>query len=293
MKKVMCVFTFILTMGCVELFYNDIPLLQEFCYAAEVEQDIPVNAKSEVLVEGAIEGVRVNDEEIKVEMDDGTVITAQGEFEESIRLMVMPIKKSMKKEWNWLQDVMKRIGVNKSAYDIFFVNSAGVRVDGCQGSQISVMSRDRLKDIHVYFIDSEGEQSKLKSKIEEYVVKFKMVRNGYYTLVIANEKQMDLSKDNDSIKDITQKDDTSSEDKSSDGKSDSEEKSDDEDSDDGSGKKVDGSQSSSSKKETDSLDMKYILLIVGVFLVTGIIFKIILLKRKKDEEDKDENEDET
>ena len=45
---------------------------------------------------------------------------------------------------------IKKIGINKSAYDIFFVNSKGVRVDAGKGSQISVMSRDRLKDINVY-----------------------------------------------------------------------------------------------------------------------------------------------
>lgn len=284
MKKIVCVLTFLFSFI----------MCGVNCYGAEIEKDIPVNAKTEVIMEGVKEGVRVKENEIKVEMDDGTIIRAEGEFEDTIRLMVMPIKKSMKKEWNWLQKATKRIGINKSAYDIFFVNSKGVRVDAGKGSQISVMSRDRLKDINVYFIGDNGENSKLKSKIEEYVVKFKMVRNGYYTLVISNDSKAGFTKDDDSIKDITKiKEDGTKED-SLDENSNNKKKDEDgnnklEDENGKSDKKVDGKQntttSKSSKSEKKGIDIAYLLLILGVFIGTVIIFIIILFKKKKDEED--------
>ena len=304
MKKSAYVLLFIFTLVLVEGIWCGFNDAYNRSYAAEIEKDIPVNAKTEVVMEGIKEGVRVTDKEIKVELDDGTIITAQGEFEETIRLMVMPIKKSMKEEWSWLQNATKRIGINKSAYDIFFINSSGIRVDGGKGSQISVMSRDRLKVIHVYFIDSEGEQSKLKSKIEEYVVKFKMVRNGYYTLVIANEKKAELNKDDNKIEEVinnnndnsdknTDKLDTEndkSENKNESEKNDNNNEDDDildkdnsdKDNSDNNKVKPDGSQND--ENDNQGINYRFILMIVGIFLVTGIIFIIILFKRKKDDE---------
>lgn len=284
MKKMVCILTFLFSFI----------MCGVTCYGAEIEKDIPVNAKTEVIMEGVKEGVRVKDNEIKVEMDDGTIIKAEGEFEDTVRLMVMPIKKSMKKEWNWLQKITKRIGVNKSAYDIFFINSKGVRVDAGKGSQISVMSRDRLKDINVYFIGSNGGQSKLKSKIEEYVVKFKMVRNGYYTLVIANDNKAGFTKNDNSIKDITKTEDDRSKEDALDENSNNKQKDEadnnkQEDENGNLDKKVDGkkntSSSKTSKSEKKGIDIAYLLLILGVFVGTVIIFIIILFKKKKDEED--------
>lgn len=280
MKKIVCALTFLLSFVVCGV----------ESYGAEIEKDIPINAKTEVVMEGVKEGVRVKNDEIKVEMDDGTIIRAQGEFEDTIRLMVMPIKKSMKKEWNWLQKATKKIGINKSAYDIFFVNSKGMRVDAGKGSQISVMSRDRQKDINVYFIESDGVQSKLKSKIEEYVVKFKMVKNGYYTLVIANDNKANFNKDDESIKDVSKTEDDKENNKENDIYSqDIGNQIEDKDN-----NKIDGSQKTkeykSNKSEKKGLDVAYILLIIGVFCSTIIIFVIILLKNKKNEENSNEIE---
>lgn len=271
MKKKVCVLTFLLSFI----------ICGGECYGAEIEKDISVNARTEVIMESVEEGVRVKENEIKVEMDDGTIITAQGEFEDTIRLMVMPIKKSMKKEWKWLQNATKRIGINKSAYDIFFVNSSGVRVNAGKGSQISVMSRDRIKDINVYFIESDGAQSKLKTKIEEYVVKFKMVRNGYYTLVIDNNSKAGFTKDYDSIRNITKTKEGGSKENISNGDKNNKQ-------DDNPNNKLDGKQNTNtlknSKSEEKKIDIFYLLFIIGVFVGTIIIFIIILFKKKKEED---------
>ncbi len=152
-------------------------------YASEIEKDISVNAKTQYDITDVVEGVRVDTDEIKVELEDGTVIRATGEFEDTIRLMVMPITKSMTKEWNWLQSVTKKIGENKSCYDIFFINSSGKRVDGGEGSEISVMTNSKIKNLVVYYIEASGQEKKLDSTVEEYAVKFKMMKNGYYTLL--------------------------------------------------------------------------------------------------------------
>ena len=61
MKKMVCVLTFLLSFI----------MCGVNCYGAEIEKDIPVNAKTEVIMEGVKEGVRVKDNEIKIEMDDG------------------------------------------------------------------------------------------------------------------------------------------------------------------------------------------------------------------------------
>ena len=107
MKKSVYVLLFIFTLVLVEGIWCGFNDAYNRSYAAEIEKDIPVNAKTEVVMEGIKEGVRVTDKEIKVELDDGTIITAQGEFEETIRLMVMPIKKSMKEEWSCYKMLQK------------------------------------------------------------------------------------------------------------------------------------------------------------------------------------------
>ena len=61
MKKMVCVLTFLFSFI----------MCGVACYGAEIEKDIPVNAKTEVIMEGVKEGVRVKDNEIKIEMDDG------------------------------------------------------------------------------------------------------------------------------------------------------------------------------------------------------------------------------
>ena len=83
-------------------------------------------------IEGAIEGVKTSDNEIQVELNNGMRISAMGDFEESIRLMVKEIK-SKRKEWDWVNSLTKDIGINKGIYDIFFVNSKGVKVNTGKG----------------------------------------------------------------------------------------------------------------------------------------------------------------
>lgn len=137
-------------------------------------------------IEGAIEGVKTSDNEIQVELTNGMVISAMGDFEESIRLMVKEIK-SKRKEWDWVNSLTKDIGTNKGLYDIFFVNSKGVKVNTGKGTKISILSREKLQKADVYYIRTSSERLKLKSWKEEYTVKFRMIENGYYTLIL-NDK---------------------------------------------------------------------------------------------------------
>ena len=160
------------------------------------------NIDSNVSIEGAIEGVRVSDEEIRVEIDENTIITAQGSFSDTIRLMVKVIKKT-RKEWNWIKNITKNIGENRSAYDIFFVDKKGKRVDIEEGTRISIMSREKMHNVEVYYINNSKKKIKIKSKKEDYVIKFKMIKNGYYALLIeaGNNKEDSVLDDKDSKKD--------------------------------------------------------------------------------------------
>ena len=160
------------------------------------------NIDSNVSIEGAIEGVRVSDEEIRVQIDENTIITAQGSFSDTIRLMVKVIKKT-RKEWNWIKNITKNIGENRSAYDIFFVDKKGKRVDIEEGTRISIMSREKMHNVEVYYINNSKKKIKIKSKKEDYVIKFKMIKNGYYALLIeaGNNKEDSVLDDKDSKKD--------------------------------------------------------------------------------------------
>ena len=147
-------------------------------------------------IEGAIEGVKTSDNEIQVELNNGMRISAIGDFEESIRLMVKEIK-SKRKEWDWVNSLTKDIGINKGIYDIFFVNSKGVKVNTGRGTKISILSREKLQKADVYYIRTSSERLKLKSWKEEYTVKFRMIENGYYTLILNDKNNLIEGKGDD------------------------------------------------------------------------------------------------
>ena len=136
--------------------------------------------------EGAIEGVKVSNSEIQVDLGNGMMIIARGSFDNTLRLMIKKIK-IKKKEWRWINSLTKNIGTNKGVYDIFFINSKGVKVNTGRGTKLSIMSREKLDKTDVFYIKSSGDRQKLKSVKEEYIVKFRMIQNGYYTLVM-NDK---------------------------------------------------------------------------------------------------------
>lgn len=281
-------------------------LLSGVCYAGNIDKSIPIKAKSEYILEGAVEGERKSNTELVAKLDDGTVITANGVFDEAVSLMVMPIKKNMKKEWDWLQSVTEELGINKSAYDIFFINTMGEKVDLGAGSQISVMSQDKTTDVSVFYIESDGEKSRLKAILEEYVVKFKMVKNGYYALLVANNDLLTETlkktenKKNDGRDDNNKKNNTGDS-KLNDGGNNENGDNDDnlEDSDEEEKNKDKGQENddddNSVKKDTDEYteisgeeDGDWSIFIICFILLTLILFGVILYKRKN----KDENEKE-
>lgn len=83
---------------------------------------------SDLILKESIEGVKNDNGDIIVKLNDGTIISANGAFDDQIRLMVRVIKKT-RKEWSWIKNITKKYGKSTIAYDIFFVNSIGKRVN--------------------------------------------------------------------------------------------------------------------------------------------------------------------
>ena len=84
-----------------------------------------------------------------------------------------------------------------------YIQSAGKRVNASGNTKISIISREKNQNIEVYYLNSDGESVKLKSKKEKYTVKFNMKENGYYSLVI-NDKNISINDEldnNDNIDD--------------------------------------------------------------------------------------------
>ncbi|MBE5934336.1 MAG: hypothetical protein E7262_00915 [Lachnospiraceae bacterium] len=285
------------------------------CYAQniksdkEIEEEKDVTVKSEVVIDDvyASEKDPVTGD-LVVKLPKGPVIRAAGKFEDTIRLMIRPIKKEKKRqEWNWLQGITKKVGVNKSAYDIFFVNSKGIRVEAGRGCEVSVISNEKRQDVFVYYIENSGDKRQLKSYIEEYVVKFKMVKNGYYTLLVKNgdkELEEDFSKgdddksDKDKDKDKQEEDDElSDKDKQDDDddkdqeEEDNEEEDDDDSEDD---KEPDGAALDDDLQEltaqSEQIDIK--VLVIAITILVLLLFLIFFLWKKKKKEEEEEGEGE-
>lgn len=302
----------------INVFLLIIILFSNVCYAGNIDKDISVKAKSEYKLEGAVEGEKVSNTQQVAKLDDGTIITANGIFDDAISLMVMPIKKNMKKEWEWLQSVTEELGINKSAYDIFFINTRGEKVDLGAGSQISVMSQDKTTDVSVFYIEPDGEKSRLKAILEEYVVKFKMVKNGYYALLVSNDKLLteklnkienkNKDKNNDNANKNGSEGNSGNKNNTDDGKLDDSSNNEDGDNDDLGDSDIEeknkdkgqdnNDDDNSVKKDKDEYtefsgedDGDWTVFIICFILLTLILFAVILYKRKKKDE-KDENEKE-
>ena len=290
-------------------------------YAANISDGFNVDAKTSYEIKDVVVGVE--DEktgELVAKLPDGVVIKAKGRFSETIRLMVMPIRKETNEEWNWLQSITKTTGVNKSAYYFFFMDDKGKRVEAGEGCEISVKSNVRTQNVHVYYITSGGLKKELKSFIEDYVVKFNMVRNGFYTLTVRDSNkdiEQDLKKDEDGIKgkdkyknnkDNKDNKDNNDEDDKKDNNEDEKDKSDDqEDVSDGE-KEEDGGDGddeindddaydsddseevqlgsgTSNMQEKEPINWGIIIVILIIMIIIFIIFIIISRKKKKEDED--------
>ena len=279
----------------------NICIISTSSFAANLEDEFNVYAKSEVTIKDAV--VAKKDEstgDYVAKMADGVIVKARpkGTIPDTIQLMVMPIKKNINKEWEWLQSITKTLGVNKSAYDIFFVNSKGKRVNTSAGCEISVISTERRQDVHVFYIDNDGKKSELKSRIENYAVKFNMVRNGFYTLLVKSknsDKEFDFIKDKDKFdkdeggkgedgkdsEDSENEDDEEIDDEDDAGKDkDKEDSSDDENYDD----MLDGYQSEVDDVTDEESEINWVIIVIILVLITVILVVLILFKRKKDSE---------
>lgn len=151
----------------------------------DISSNLPIDLAggTNTILKESIEGIKNDKGDIIVKLNDGTIISANGNFDEQIRLMVRAIKKT-RKEWTWIKNITKNFGNSIFAYDIFFVNSSGIRVNTNTKTNISIISREKNKNIEVYYLDSNSNSVKLNSKKENYTIKFTMNKNGYYSLVI-------------------------------------------------------------------------------------------------------------
>ena len=263
-------------------------------YAANMEDDFNVYAKAEVTIKDVVVAKKdVSTGEYIAKMPDGVIVKAKpkSKIPDTIQLMVMPIKKNINKEWEWLQSITKTLGVNKSAYDIFFVNSKGERVNTSNGCEISVISTERRQDVHVFYIDSDGEKSELRSRIENYAVKFNMVKNGFYTLLVKtknSDKEFDFIKDKDKL---DEDDGSNKEDGEDEEGKDSEEneKLDDENKDNADSKDdenydemLEGYQSEVDDVIDEESEINWIIIGIILALIIVIIVVYVIFKRKKD-----------
>ena len=263
-------------------------LMSTTVWAAKEEKEFGVHARTKYGVQDVVEGtVDAKTGEHVVKLDDGKLeIRVNGIIDEAARLMVMPIRKDKKEIWAWLQSITKEIGENKSAYDIFFVDEKGDRIEVGEGSQVSVISNIKTQKVAVYYITDEGQHNALKAIIEAYVVKFNMIRNGYYTLLVQNGKDQigkDFEKGDEKI---DPKDEEDKEDDKEDEESEDEEESelpydetDNENDGEGLGKPGETSP------EAAKADAMWLIIMFVIIAVTIVLFIIIFAKKKKNKDD--------
>ena len=278
MKKKIFVLSLLLMIG----------VLSTTAWAAKEEKEFGVHARTKYGVKDVVEGtVDEKTGEHVVMLEDGKLqIRVNGIIDEAARLMVMPIRKDKKEIWAWLQSITKEIGENKSAYDIFFVDEKGDRIEVGEGSQVSVISNVRTQKVAVYYITDAGEHNPLKAIIEEYVVKFNMIRNGYYTLLVQNGKDQigkDFEKGDEQIgpKDEEKED----EDKQDEEKEDEDDFSYDEtenESDD-----VGAGQYGTTPEGDSKKDAMWLIVMFVIVAVTIILFIIIFAKKKKNKDNEE------
>ncbi len=165
------------------------------CYAAEDTMTEPGNKEKGVYIDvdytpasGTVSASE-DDGEYRIETPDGTEITVKPQtVVDGLTLVVYPIPQTDAEAYKWFEEATTELGNKRYYYDIYFVDTAGNRVDGGK-CEVTVTLPEGYGTPNIAILNKDGKLTTVTNSVDGGKVKFTMSENGYY--VLAEKVQTD------------------------------------------------------------------------------------------------------
>ena len=119
--------------------------------------------------------------EAAVTLPDGTAITVTGAPQEARTLVVVPIPESEKEAWGWLVDCLANTGTPVRAYDIYFLDADGNRLNA-DGAVIAITAPSSDGTLIACSLNTDGISKVLASAVNAGKITFTANGSHYYIL---------------------------------------------------------------------------------------------------------------
>lgn len=153
------------------------------CYAAasihKGADSVTVDVYARAVREIPWEEASVNNGSAVVTTDRGYVITVTGIPAEAVVLRIYPIPSSESFAWDWLVDCIGKEYNIQEAFDIYFENASGNRINA-DGVAITIQGYDN--DCAVFSVSSRSRTAKLDHTNEKGAIRFTADGSHYYVL---------------------------------------------------------------------------------------------------------------
>lgn len=119
--------------------------------------------------------------EAAVTLPDGSTITVTGAPQEARTLVVVPIPESEKEAWGWLVDCLANTGTPVRAYDIYFLDADGNRLNA-DGVVIAITAPSSDGTLIACSLNTDGISKVLASAVNAGKITFTANGSHYYIL---------------------------------------------------------------------------------------------------------------
>lgn len=166
-------------------------LLVLLCSPAFAEdRQADVIARVERTVEAGIYPVPVDREPVKVTTDDNIRVTVENAPEDAAVLMVVPVPKTEKEAWKWIEDRMEDTADPVHTFEIYFEDGSGNRINA-DGAKVTIDCPHCSGEPLVCSLSYGGKVRILNDRAQGSKVTFTANGSAYY--VMAQESDSDSS----------------------------------------------------------------------------------------------------
>ncbi len=149
-------------------------------FAVDEQKTADVYAKYQYTVEG-VYSVPTEDGEADIVTDDNITVSVTNAPDGAVRLMVVPVPKTEKEAWEWIESCMKGKADPVHTFDIHFLDQDGNRLDA-DGAVVTISCPHCQSIPVVCSLDSDGTVHILSASAQDKSVTFTTNGSTYYIM---------------------------------------------------------------------------------------------------------------
>lgn len=144
------------------------------------QMEISVNAKAVYNIEGEY-SVNIENDGAAVTVDGNITVTVTDAPKGVVRLIVTPIPTSEKEAWSWITGCLKYKGTPIHAFDIYFADESGKRINA-DGAVVTIDCPHCTEKPMVCSLTTSGEVKELSNNARSVSVTFTTDGSHYYVM---------------------------------------------------------------------------------------------------------------